>query len=98
MGRILFLLMTLTDLIPPHPLSLGNHGPLVRRKDLEKFRNSFSKKAAVSKPLLILHWPGRGCLGLPIITDSLFSSRDWGPGCRVELVRAFWLCHSGWEE
>lgn len=35
MGRILFLLMTLTDLIPPHPLSLGNHGPLVRRKDLE---------------------------------------------------------------
>lgn len=57
MGRILFLLMTLTDLIPPSPL-LGYHGPLVRRKDLEKFRNSFSKKPAVCEPLLILYWPG----------------------------------------
>lgn len=76
MGRILFLLMTLTDLISPHPLSLGNHGPLVRRKDLEKFRNSFSKKPAVCKPLLIFTL-ARGCLGLPITTDSLFSSRYW---------------------
>lgn len=48
MGRILFLLMTLTDLIPPHPLSLGNHGPLVRKKGFgeiqEQLLQQFSRR------------------------------------------------------
>lgn len=97
MGRILFLLMTLTDLIF-YPLSLGNHGPLVRRKDLGKVRNSLPKKPAVCKPLLILYRPARGCLGSLIITrDSLFSSRAREArlqGCTGE---GLWRCHAPWE-
>lgn len=45
MGRILFLFMTLTDLIFFFflSLSLGNHRPLVRRKDLGIIRHSLPK-------------------------------------------------------
>lgn len=64
MGRILF--VSFYD--PNRPdffflsLSLGTHGPLVRRKDLGKFRHSLPKKPAVYNPLFIL----LPCTGLPV--------------------------------
>lgn len=90
----MFLFMTLIDLIffSPLPLSLGNHGPLVRRKDLGKFRHSLPQKPAVCKPVFVhlaaLHGApsalAGGCLGSLIITETHCLVPGTGrPGCRV---------------
>lgn len=68
MGRIFFVSffdLSRSDFFFFLPLSLGNHGPLVRRKDWRKFRSSLPEKPAVCKALLIflcctglpMHWP-----------------------------------------
>lgn len=85
--------MTLIDLIFfPLPLSLGNHGPLVRRKDLGKFRHSLPQKPALCKPVFVhlaaLHGApcalAGGCLGSLIITETHCLGPGTGrPGCRV---------------
>lgn len=85
MGRILF--VSFYDFIRPDffflSLSLGNHGPLVRRKDLGKFRHSLPQEPAVYKTLFVLlpciscQCPGWWLLKVTDHhRDSLSSSRD----------------------
>lgn len=55
MGRILFVsFYDLNRLMFFLPLTSGNCGPFVRRKDLGKFRSSLPAEPAVCKALLIL--------------------------------------------
>lgn len=96
MGRILFVsFYDLNRLMFSLPLSSGNCGPFVRRKDLGKFRSSLPAEPAVCKALLIL----LHCAGSCALASRSFVTTEThclvpgtgGQALGSHLVKVFWM-------